>query len=92
MSKALATVWELLSSNEAVGHKHATLLDMDTVLGLRLSEILPPPKELSELLTLYIKLKNEKNYKEADSLREQIQQKGYTIESRDGTFFLQTKF
>jgi cysteinyl-tRNA synthetase len=92
MSKALAVVWELLSSNESTGGKLKTLLDMDAVLGLRLSEILPPPQDMQTILTSYQTLRENKDYEKADALRADMQSKGYTIESRDGAFFLQTKF
>jgi cysteinyl-tRNA synthetase len=92
MSKALAVVWELLSSNDSTGDKLTTLLDMDAVLGLRLSEILPPPQDMQTNLASYQTLRESKDYEKADALRADIQNKGYTIESRDGVFFLQTKF
>lgn len=91
MSKALATMWTLLSSDEPTGDKLATLIDMDTVLGLRLNEILPPPQDIRALLASYQALRENKDYEKADALRAHIQSKGYSIESRDGLFFLQTK-
>lgn len=92
MSKALAVTWELLSSNESTGDKRATFFDMDAVLGLRLGEIVPPREEMATLLATYVTLRQDKNYEKADALRTEIQNKGYTIESREGTFFLLTKF
>lgn len=92
MAKALAVVWELISSPESVGEKLATLLDMDAVLGLRLDAIVPPSEEMKSLLRSYTTLREQKEYEKADMLRGEIQAKGYTVESRDGVSFLQTKF
>lgn len=92
MAKGLAVIWELLSSSEKTEDKYRTLLDIDTVLGLRLNEIKKPSSEMISLLESYTILREQKKYEQADALREEIQKKGFTIETRNSLSFLQTKF
>jgi cysteinyl-tRNA synthetase len=61
----------------------ATLLKMDEVLGLELdkkAEVEQIPAEITKLAEDRLKAKAEKNWAEADRLREEIKQKGFVIE------------
>mgnify|MGYP001576207797 CR=1 FL=1 len=85
--KVLAIVQELLKSRLITNDsKLTTLLDFDKVLGLKLKENLKKkkmekiPKEIVELAEKREKARKEKNWQEADKLREKIKNLGYEIE------------
>jgi cysteinyl-tRNA synthetase len=86
---ALAVVWEAAKSDLPDGEKRGLLLDFDSVLGLELEkdtsqEDIIVPEEIKNLLVIREKLRQEKNFKEADVVRMQIEKEGYTIEDSQG--------
>lgn len=88
-SRALATVWELVRSDQPEAVKKATLLHFDTVLGLGLAEWQPEqesiPDEVMELVAERQRARSDKNWSEADRLRDTISAMGYEIkDSADG--------
>jgi cysteinyl-tRNA synthetase len=83
MPEALAIVWKLVKSENKKEDIKATLLKMDEVLGLELdkkAEVEQIPAEITKLAEDRLKAKAEKNWAEADRLREEIKQKGFVIE------------
>lgn len=81
MPGALSLVWEGLKNNEV---SYKTLLDFDKILGLGLDQIketqtniLP---EVQKLLNARKKARAEKNWKEADRLRDEIRKLGFEVE------------
>ena len=84
MPRALALVWELVKSDLLPASKKATILEFDQVLGLSLAEWVPEeveiPDEIMELAEQRQIARQEKRWAEADSLREEIRQKGFEIE------------
>ena len=84
--KALALVWEIVKTTK-LGNKQKLelLLDFDKVLGLKLSEITLEkiPKEIESLAKKRQLLRKEKKFQEADNVRKQIQEKGYTLDDTD---------
>jgi cysteinyl-tRNA synthetase len=84
MPQALATVWELLRSDKNQSDKLATLYDCDKVLGLGLSAVEPQqeveaPAEVQELLVQRENFRKQKQFKDADRMREEIFEHGYEI-------------
>ncbi len=84
-ASALATLWEMLKDSEVTdSQKYFTALKMDEVLSLDLGketqkEITP---EIEELINLRNKYRAEKNWAEADKIREQLKTLGYEIKDK----------
>ncbi len=83
----LAIVWELLKNPDVSdADKRATILDFDTVLGLKLSEANNTEQETKEIPEHIQKLiderataRAEKNWPRADELRDQILEAGFEV-------------
>lgn len=88
MPKALAVMWEVVDNLKIPPKTKLDLLyDFDKVLGLKLDQIKLPkiPQEIIELAEKREKLRKEKNFKEADKIREEIKKRGYEIiDSKQG--------
>lgn len=83
MPEAIAVVWKTAKSELNDADKWATLLDFDKVLGLELNKdikIEEIPQEIIEMSNQRIKFKQEKNWAEADRLRNEIKERGYVVE------------
>ncbi len=76
--------WELVKSDLPASTKKATLLHFDKVLGVRLSEWQPAeevvPDEIAALIRQRQQAHAEKQWGDADTLRDQIAAAGYEIE------------
>jgi cysteinyl-tRNA synthetase len=83
-SEAMAIVFEVFRSDLESADKLATILDFDRVLGLNLSEIASQkeeiPVEIMELADLRQNARAEKDWAASDSLRAEIEAKGYLVE------------
>jgi len=81
LPKALQVMWKLLRDKTAKG-KYQTIKKMDEVLGLDLLKEtkVSIPKNIKELLKERETARKNKNYKESDKLREEIQKLGYKID------------
>ncbi len=80
--KALAVIWDMLKdANVSDVEKYETLLEFDRVLGLGLKEIKKTkvPKEVQSLLAEREHARLHKHWKEADAIRDKIQNLGYEI-------------
>lgn len=88
MSAALGVSWEVLKSNIPSFDKYDLLVLFDEVLGLELgtfksqSKEVELPKEIQVLLEKRQVLRKEKKYAEADSIRKEIEDKGYNVEDK----------
>lgn len=96
MPEALSIVWELIKSEEEEGVKYATLLKMDTVLGLEFSKVetyktsefekvavtyMPHvPTEVIQLAVEREHLRIQKRFHLADDLRDKLKKQGYEVE------------
>ncbi len=84
--KALALVWGMVKSSLPDGEKKATILAMDQILGLDLENWAPRKTEVSAeieaMLTARNQARAEKNWAEADRLRDEILAHGFEI--KDG--------
>ena len=88
--KALAVLWELLRDTKAKG-KINTIKEMDKVLGLDLlkKEKKEVPKEIEELAKERNKARKDKDWKEADKLRDLLNKKGWNIKDSEDNFILE---
>ena len=83
--KALAILWSVLQSDQIVAADKLRLLTMfDSVLGLGLDQVesyqeLSAPEELQQLLVARNQARKDKNWAQADALRKQISDAGYSI-------------
>jgi len=82
--QALALTWEVVKGNLADDVKKATVLEFDTVLGLRLAEWEPVveeiPAEITALAEQRQQARKEKRWQDADALRDQITDAGYEVQ------------
>jgi len=85
--QSLALIWNMLKDDSlSPSEKYATLIHIDTVLGLQIRRQAEQkekptftPKEIQELLTRREQARNNKEWKESDRLRDEIQNQGYEI-------------
>ncbi|OHA90279.1 MAG: cysteine--tRNA ligase [Candidatus Zambryskibacteria bacterium RIFCSPHIGHO2_12_FULL_48_10] len=92
--EALGVVWNLIKDESIFpANKRATLLEFDKVLGLDLehNEFLNVPPEVVELGEQRQKAKENKNFAEADKIRQEIENKGFEIRDTEGTFIIMKK-
>jgi cysteinyl-tRNA synthetase len=83
LPKALSLAWKLVKDDQhPTSAKHRTLLEMDKVLGLALSEIerVKIPQEVKKLAAERERLRKEENWREADEIRDELEQKGFRVE------------
>ncbi len=86
-SKALATTWELLKSDLSNKEKYATLLHFDRILGFNLGKLKADkiPANIVKLAKERLKARNDKDWKKADKLRDEITKLGYSVaDTKDG--------
>ena len=86
MARALSVLWGVLKDNEVPdSEKLAAVRYMDEVLGLKLDEVKKSDEdntldpELAELLNARTQAKKDKNWAEADRIRDVFAQKGYVV-------------
>lgn len=81
--QALSIVWEAVKSNIPSQDKYDLILSFDEVLGLDLSQASTPKIKTPEAIKKLIKerdhLRTEKDFQKADVVRQEIEEKGYTI-------------
>jgi cysteinyl-tRNA synthetase len=84
MPRALAVVWDLVRSDLSPATKKGTLLRADQVLGLGLAEWQPlaedVPAFVTELVAVRQRARAERRWKDADALRAQVTEAGFSIE------------
>jgi len=82
-SQALSVLWDMLKSDIAEENKKATLDYFDLVLGLDLAnwepETITLSDEINDLLALRNKAREERNWAEADRIRDVLLEAGYEI-------------
>ena len=84
MPSALSILWNLIRDKKAQG-KIKTIKKMGEVFGLNLltEEKLLIPKEIKKLAEERERARRDKNYKQADALREEIKKAGYYIDDTE---------
>lgn len=80
--QALSIVWELVASTGKPSDKLATVLSMDSVLGLGLKKLkqYAVPSDIHTLIQQRQKFRVQKDFNQADLVRTQIEHKGYRVE------------
>ncbi|MCK4745332.1 cysteine--tRNA ligase, partial [Candidatus Parcubacteria bacterium] len=91
MPQALAVVQELLKSDLSQNIKLSTILDFDKVFGLNFKDYINQvhnlllPEKIKKLVKERKKARAEKDWAEADRLREEIEKSGYVVkDAKDG--------
>lgn len=86
--QALAVLWEAVKSNISSQDKYDLLMDFDQVLGLGMADVQEEASELSALpedvaakANMIDTLRSQKNYTEADAVRTELMNLGYTVET-----------
>ena len=91
-SKALSVMWEVLGSSVSDEEKSAALLDMDSVLGLGLDEIIGQPVSVPGDITALAEerelARQNKDWKKSDELRDAIKAKGWSVEDKKEGYLL----
>ena len=84
MPRAMALTWDLVKSDLPNGTKKATILYFDQILGLRLAEWEPIeeiiPDEIMDLVQKRQEARQDKRWKDADALRDEVSVAGFEIE------------
>lgn len=85
MPKALAVLWEMVKSDYPESAKHQSILMMDKVLGLGLSEVKPQelPKGAKELIDRREELRKSGDFVESDKLRKELLEMGVEVEDTE---------
>jgi cysteinyl-tRNA synthetase len=83
LPQALAIMWELVKSDLPTANKAATLLKMDEVLGLGLSDYVAKPvnapEEVQKLLEKREHARANKDFAASDELRDEIKKHGFEV-------------
>lgn len=79
--QALAVLWEMLKSNIPSGDKYDLAMSFDEVFGLGLSDVSVQeiPGNIISLMEERESLRRERKFEEADKIRRQIEQAGYSV-------------
>lgn len=95
--KAIALLWDTLKDpGLAEADKKATVRDMDRVLGLRLDtvEVVPEeeiPTEITALAEAREEAREAQDWAKADALRQEIEDRGYTVSDTKSGIKIQAK-
>jgi len=83
--QALAIIQEVLKSDLKKEDKLATLLDFDKILGLDLDkkDEVEIPKNIMDLVQKREQARKDEEFKKADQIRKQIEEKNYQIEDTE---------
>jgi cysteinyl-tRNA synthetase len=91
LPKALALVWEILKDKKSL----ASLIEFDKVLGLSLenkvTEKIEAPQEVLDLVEKREAARKNKDWAEADRLRDEVSDKGWMVEDAVGGYKLVEK-
>ena len=90
MPRALAVLWNLLRDEGAEG-KVNSVKKIDEILGLDLFKKDAIPQEMKELAERREIYRKEKNWKESDKIRDEIEEKGYEIRDSDKGYEIRKK-
>lgn len=90
MPQVMALVWEVVKSDIPAEDKKATLLDFDQVLGLGLAEVQAEeiPENIKTLAEARWAARQNKDWSESDSLREELEAAGWQMEDGKDSYKL----
>lgn len=86
-------MWEMLKSNIPSTDKLDLLFEFDTVLGLKLNEVtdVKIPDDIIALAEKREQARAAKDFAGSDSLRKQIEDKGFNIEDEQNGYRIKLK-
>lgn len=86
LPKTLAVTWEAMKSNIPSEDKYDLAMTFDQVLGLKLDQeqavSSQMPKKIKDLIAQREKLRQERNFDEADKIRDEIVKSGFSVEDK----------
>jgi cysteinyl-tRNA synthetase len=86
--RALSVIWKTVDSEYPTDAKAETILKMDKVLGLGISEFVGKPvtvpSDIAALLSKRKEARHNKDWAESDRIRDEIQARGWSIEDSAG--------
>ncbi len=98
LPKVLAIAWEAVKDNKlSYEEKYFLISNWDKVLGLGLNKVGEVArveevnKNIQELIKLREQLRKEKKWEEADKIRKNIENKGYSLEDKNGRTIIKIK-
>ena len=91
MPNALAVLWKLVRDENAYG-KVKTIKKMDLIFSLNLFEKDKIPENIIKLAGKREKLRKEKNWKDSDKIREEIEKLGFLIKDEKDGFRVERKY
>ena len=93
--RALAVAWDVLRGDVKPAQKRATIAQFDRVFGLALDQWAPReepvPPEVTALADARASARKQKNWIEADRLRELLHAAGWEMEDRPGGYALKRR-
>ncbi len=94
MPRAVAVLWDLIKSDLPEGDKVQTLIHFDQILGLDLQDYIgyEIPKEIKDLAKTRFEYRKNGIWDKADSIRRQLEEKGYIIEDEPDGYKLKKRF
>ncbi|MBS3141592.1 cysteine--tRNA ligase [Candidatus Woesearchaeota archaeon] len=90
MPNALAVLWKLVRDENAIG-KVKTIKKMDLIFSLNLFEKEKVPSKIIELAEKREKFRKEKNWKDSDKIREEIEKLGFIVKDEKDGFKVERK-
>ena len=95
MPQAIAIMWEMVKSNIPDLDKWELITDWDRVLGLSLRQVsnnkLQIPNEIGKLVKEREELRKQKQWREADEIRKEIEASGFKVEDQGKESILKPK-
>jgi len=94
LPKALTFVWKLIKDEDhPTAAKYQTLRNMDRVLGLAIDQVehLEVSEEVKKLVAERERLREKNSWREADKIRDRLEQMGYRIEDSEGGTIVRKK-
>lgn len=89
-AEAISLMWKLIREENEISDKgkHNLILEFDRIFGLKLGDIKIEdkiPKKIQELIGERKQARENKNYKKADEIRDQLEKLGYVLQdTKDG--------
>lgn len=80
--RALAVLWEMLKSNIPSSDKYDLAMTFDEVLGLKLGSVKEETEEIKSLKLKRDELRKEGKFEEADAIRKQIEDLGFSVRDK----------
>ncbi len=96
MPAAIATMWDMIKSENESADKLATLIEFDRVFGLKIEEVWKAAKTVPDVVSKLVEerelARKQKDFAKSDELRKAIESNGYVIEDTPDGVRVKKKF